>query len=190
MRYTITGADRATGQDVTQTIDAKTAAEAESLASLTMLVSKVTPVAAPAPVPVVPVSDLEAAVLEAAAKPQVAYARPSKRDRGAGVEWSAGLANGAWFLRILSWAMAASAILCLLLAIKDLLETIYGGIDGIRRFLSEYPFNRFVLAVALLATAAFLRAAAHAALALRHLATQPHTEPAPESDLSKSKSQI
>lgn len=174
MLYTVTGADRTTGKDMTQTIDARSSAEAESIASLTMLVSKVTPVAPPAPVPVVPVNDLEAAVLEAAAKPQVAYARPSKRDRGAGVDWSAGLATGAWFLRILSWPMAASAIPFLLLALKDLTDSIYfGGIWGILRFLGDYPFNRFVLALTLLATAAFLRVVAHAALALRHLATPP-----------------
>ena len=190
MHYTVTGADRTTGKDVTQTIDARSSVEAESIASLTMLVSKVTPVA-PAPVPVVPANDLEAAVLEAAAKPQVGYARPARRDRGAGVDWSDGLANGAWFLRILSWPLAASAIPFLLLAGKDLLDSIYfGGVEGILRFLGDYPFNRFVLALTLLAAAAFLRVVAYAALALRHLATNPHTEPPPESEISDFKSQI
>jgi hypothetical protein len=189
MLYTVTGADRTTGKDVNQTIDARSSAEAESIASLTMLVSKVTAVAPAAPVPVVPANDLEAAVLEVAAKPQVGYARPSKRDRGAGVDWSAGLANGAWFLRIVSWPVAASAIPFFLLAFKDLLNSIYiSGIEGILRFLSD-SFIQFVLALALLATAGFLRIVAHAALALRHLATPPQPEP-PESEIQNFKSQV
>src|SRR3954471_11495703 len=119
MLYTITGADRMTGKDVTHTIEAKSAGEAESIASLTMMVSKGTAVAPREAVTVVPVNELEAAVLEAAAKPQVGYGRPAKRDWGAGVDWSRGLAGEARFLRILSWPVAASAIPFALMGVKD-----------------------------------------------------------------------
>ena len=172
MLYTITGADRVTGKDLSQTIEAKSSAEAESIASLTMLVSKVTAVAPAEPLKVVPADELEAAILEAAAKPQVGYARPVKRDRAAGVDWARGLANSAWLLRILSWPLAASAIPFALMVAKDLLDSIYfNGVLGILRFLGDFEFWRFVVALLLLATAVFLRVVAHAALAVRHMAT-------------------
>jgi len=173
MLYTITGADRTTGKDLTQTIEAKSAAQAESIASLTMLVSKVTAVEPAPPMKVVPANELEAAVLEAAAKPQVGYARPVKRDRAAGVDWASGLASGAWVLRILSWPLAASAVPFALMGVKDLLDSIYfSGPMGILRFLGDFEFGRFVLALILVSAAVFLRVVAHGALAVRHMASK------------------
>ena len=171
MRYTITGADRTTGQDLTQTVDAKTAAEAESIASLTMLVSKVSPGPRPTPVPVVPANDLEAAVLEAASNPEVPYARPAKRDRAAGVDWSTGLANGAWFLRILSWPVAAGAIPFVLIAMREVFDSLaYMSFYGFTRMLREPMIFEILFALLLLSAAALLRVISHAALALRHIA--------------------
>jgi hypothetical protein len=173
MRYTITGADRTTGRDLTQTIDANSPAEAESIASLTMLVSKVTAVPPPAPLPVVPANDFEAAVLEAAAKPPVAYATPARRDRAAGVDWMNGLAKSAWLLRAMSWVLGASALPFVLVAVREFFESLdFDGVSGIFRFFSDYRFGRIVVGLLLLAAAAFLRTSAHAALALRHLATR------------------
>jgi hypothetical protein len=170
MRYTVTGADRSTGRDVTETIDAKSSAEAESIASLSMLVSSISPVA-PVPVPVIPADDLEAAVLEAAAKPEVSYAAPARRDRAAGVDWSSGLGNWAWALRILSWPMAAAAVPLALMGVKDLLDSIYyDGPGGILSFLGGSKFDKFIDTLLLLGAAGFLRIISHAALALREMA--------------------
>ncbi|HEY8750870.1 MAG TPA: hypothetical protein VIM11_22995 [Tepidisphaeraceae bacterium] len=175
MLYTITGADRSTGHDLTQTLDAKSPAEAESIASLTMFVSKVTPAPSPARAPAnpaAPTDDLATAIAFATAATPVTYATPAKPDRAAGIDWSTGLATQARFLRILSWPIAASAVPIALVALRELLDSLfYYGPFGLLKFLGDSEFSRVIAVILLLSAAVLLRLVAHAALALRTLAS-------------------
>jgi hypothetical protein len=154
MLYTITGADRSTGQDVTQTFDAKSPAEAESIASLTMLVSKV--IAEP--------SDPQLAL--------VTYATPNTSRSHRPIDWATGLERQARFLRILSWIVAGSIVIPLFFMLSQMFSSLvsWGPSMFLHDFLRELDFGRLTIAALLLSAAVIMRIIAHAALAIRELA--------------------
>lgn len=156
MKFVVSGADRTTGQEVTQTFDAASAGEAESIASLSMLVSQVTP--------------------QALQPMEVQYATPATELKAAGVDWNSGIVLYAKLLRIGSIVLTVMAIVPMLeyfwelgVSIWDLtyritVSRILSLLDGIT------TSGRLFLIVELLAAALLMRLVSYVALAIREMA--------------------
>jgi hypothetical protein len=156
MKFTVSGADRTSGQDVTQTFDAASAAEAESIASLSMLVSQVTP--------------------QAVQPMEVQYATPTIEVKAAGVDWNSGIVLYAKFLRIGSLVLAVMAVIPALEYFWDLGVTAwYLTYSVTARLIIDLldqiaTSGRLFLVVELLAAALCMRLASYIALAIREMA--------------------
>jgi hypothetical protein len=154
MQFLVHGVDRATGQDTTMPVKADNAAQAESIASLSMLVAEITP---------------DATV----AAPTVAYARVATTP--ADVDWSKGIVRQARVLRGLSWVVAGTGVLGLLLiGVTELDEltnniAIHALIDALQIIA---PHADISVVVWIFVTACGMRLAAHVILGIRELLIQ------------------
>jgi hypothetical protein len=156
MNYVVSGADRATGKELTITFEAKSAAEAESIASLSMLVSEVR--------------------LQQPAVEPVDYATPAAAPGPAAPNWEAGIPFYAKLLRILSTVLLVLAIFPLVGYVLELGASVWqsttsgAGFDFLLDFLRAATSGRLVLAVEFVTAAFSMRLASHVALAFREMA--------------------
>jgi len=154
MQFLVHGVDRATGQDTTMPVKADNAAQAESIASLSMLVAEVTP-------------DTTLAA------PTMAYARVATS--AAGIDWSQGIVRQARLLRGLSWVVAGTGVLGLLfIGLTELDElTNSSAIDFLIHHLQIVaPHGDISVVVWIFVTACGMRLAAHLILGIRELLIQ------------------
>jgi hypothetical protein len=151
MQFLVHGVDRSTGQDATMPVNADNAAQAESIASLTMFVAEVKPdVSNPSPT--------------------MAYARATTGPTG--LDWSAGIVRQVRILRGLSWVVAAIGALGVLLAGLAVLEQMFEfrGFEFLANVLGYLaPHVDPYGATWILITACGMRLAAHFMLGLREL---------------------
>lgn len=152
MQYIVHGVDRSSGQETSLALSAANAAEAESIASLSMLVAEVkvdkTPVAA------------------------VSYAQPNLDAR---FDWATGIVRQAAILRMLSWMMAAVGLLGAMWALAaELAEfSTLGILDSIAKLLRYIaPHADLQQVVWILVSACLMRLTAHFLLGLRELLLQ------------------
>ena len=159
MNYLVSGADRATGKELTLSFEARSAAEAESIASLSMLVAEVQ-TGQPATEP-------------------VSYATPEAAGGATQVNWAAGIAFHAKLLRLLSIILALMALFPIGSYFWDIGESVqyvtsYPTFRGALNLLERAATSdRLIFAITLIVGAVLLRLAAHVALAIRELATRP-----------------
>ena len=151
MKFVVHGVDRNSGQETSLSLSAANAAEAESIASLSMLVAEVK-------VDQTPVQS-------------VPYAQPNM---DAGFDWPAGIVTQVRLLRLLSWVVAGLGTLGLMSALV-LLSTVMiesTALNKIQRWLGTVAVADFGGAISLLTLACLMRLAAHFLLGLRELLLQ------------------
>jgi hypothetical protein len=149
MRFIVHGVDRTAGQDSTLPLDAANAGEAESIASLTMLVADV--MADQAPVQSVP------------------YAQPNVT--AGGFDWPAGILRQARVLRALSWVVAAVGALGIVATLASVFAATIDStaLAEMLRFLRLIAAADIGSSIWLLVLACLMRLAAHFMLGLREL---------------------
>lgn len=162
MRYRVRGADRTTGQELTQTVQAKSPTEAEAVASFTMLVSEVA-AAEPEPLP-------------------MAYAIPARGEKLARVNWAAGIASQSALLRWLSIGVGALGLVFLLYGAWGLIRSITAMMSYGFTSLWFDVVPTVVPGVLLISAAVLMRLAAFVALAVREIALP--ARPTPTTDHS------
>jgi hypothetical protein len=156
MNYVVSGADRATGKELTLRFQASSRADAEAFAGLSMFVSEVRE---------------EQPAVEA-----VAYAAPGTGKSTSEVNWAAGIAFHARLLGILSLVVALTAILPLgyfvwglALKLWDLfVDRSAQSALSLAAYAATSP--ALFLAVALIGFAVIIRLASYLALAIREIA--------------------
>ncbi|HXE52298.1 MAG TPA: hypothetical protein VN541_04750 [Tepidisphaeraceae bacterium] len=160
MRFKVTGADRTTGELTSRLIEGKTAAEAEAVASFTMLVSEIVPDEPP---------------------PQtVPYAVPVANARFVRVNWARGIGLYSGLLRILGFAVGLLGIWIVLASLWTALRS-FMSMMSVWYVLSEDGLV-FIDGLLLISAAVFMEIVGMIALAVRDMAMRADREPisAPE----------
>jgi hypothetical protein len=156
MNYLVIGVDRQTGKELTLRFDARNAAEAESIASLSMLVSEVRE-QSPESLP-------------------IGYATPEAGGRSKQINWSAGIAFHARLLRILSFVLLAMAVYPLGSYFWQIGASSWSVMIGNSTPTSLLELiaisDRLLLAVTLIVFALVVRLATYVSLAIREIATR------------------
>lgn len=149
MQFIVHGVDRNSGQETTLPLSAASAAEAESIASLTMLVAEVVP---------------DMARIEA-----VPYANPNMA--ASGFDWPNGITRQARILRGLSWVVAAVGALGIFITVAFRVASIIDStvLSEFLGFVRLFAASDIGTSLWLLVLACLMRLGAHFMLGLREL---------------------